>query len=39
VMVPSVRTPITFSESTLKLERASPALGEHSDEVLRALKG
>lgn len=39
VMVPSVRTPITFSESTLKLERASPALGEHSDEVLRGLKG
>jgi crotonobetainyl-CoA:carnitine CoA-transferase CaiB-like acyl-CoA transferase len=39
VMVPSVRTPITFSESTLKLERASPALGEHSDEVLRPLKG
>jgi crotonobetainyl-CoA:carnitine CoA-transferase CaiB-like acyl-CoA transferase len=39
VMVPSVRTPITFSESTLKLERASPSLGEHSDEVLRALKG
>jgi crotonobetainyl-CoA:carnitine CoA-transferase CaiB-like acyl-CoA transferase len=39
VMVPSVRTPITFSESTLKLERASPALGEHSDEVLGALKG
>jgi crotonobetainyl-CoA:carnitine CoA-transferase CaiB-like acyl-CoA transferase len=38
VMVPSVRTPITFSESTLKLERASPSLGEHSDEVLGALK-
>jgi crotonobetainyl-CoA:carnitine CoA-transferase CaiB-like acyl-CoA transferase len=38
VMVPSVRTPITFSESTLKLERASPSLGEHSDEVLGGLK-
>jgi crotonobetainyl-CoA:carnitine CoA-transferase CaiB-like acyl-CoA transferase len=38
VMVPSVRTPIMFSESTLKLERASPSLGEHSDEVLGGLK-
>ena len=34
VMVPSVRTPIDFSESTLKLERASPALGEHTEAVL-----
>ena len=25
VMVPSVRTPIVFSDSTLKLDRASPA--------------
>ncbi len=32
-MVPSVRTPIVFSESTLKLERASPKLGEHTGEV------
>ncbi len=39
VMVPSVRTPIVFSESTLKLERASPKLGEHTDEVVRGLKG
>ena len=39
VMVPSVRTPIVFSESTLKLERASPKLGEHSDEVVRRFKG
>ena len=34
VMVPSVRTPIVFSESTLKLDRASPRLGEHTDEVV-----
>ena len=39
VMVPSVRTPIVFSESTLKLERASPKLGEHTDDVVRNLKG
>jgi len=38
VMVPSVRTPIVFSESTLKLDRASPALGEHTDEVMNGLK-
>jgi len=37
VMVPSVRTPISFSESTLKLDRASPKLGEHTDEVLAGL--
>jgi crotonobetainyl-CoA:carnitine CoA-transferase CaiB-like acyl-CoA transferase len=39
VMVPSVRTPIVFSESTLRLERASPKLGEHTGEVVRALNG
>ncbi len=32
--VPSVRTPIRFSECDLKLERAAPRLGEHSAEVL-----
>jgi crotonobetainyl-CoA:carnitine CoA-transferase CaiB-like acyl-CoA transferase len=32
--VPSVRTPIRFSESGLRLERAAPRLGEHSAEVL-----
>ncbi len=37
VMVPSVRTPISFSESILKLDRASPKLGEHTDEVLAGL--
>lgn len=39
VMVPSVRTPIVFSESTLRLEQASPKLGEHTGEVVRALNG
>lgn len=38
VMVPSVRTPIVFSKSTLKLDRASPQLGEHTEEVLNDLK-
>ncbi|MGI9513450.1 MAG: CaiB/BaiF CoA transferase family protein [Anderseniella sp.] len=37
-MVPSVRTPIVFSDSTLKLDRASPRLGEHTDEVVNSLK-
>ena len=38
VMVPSVRTPIVFSDSTLQLDRASPALGEHTEDVLNSLK-
>lgn len=32
--VPSVRTPIVFSECSLRLDRAAPRLGEHSAEVL-----
>jgi len=32
--VPSVRTPIMFSASPLRLERAAPRLGEHNVEVL-----
>jgi len=32
--VPSVRTPIHFSASALRLERAAPRLGEHSAEIL-----
>ncbi|HSH43511.1 MAG TPA: CaiB/BaiF CoA-transferase family protein [Arenicellales bacterium] len=32
--VPTVRTPILFSQCGLKLERAAPRLGEHSAEVL-----
>jgi len=31
--IPSVVTPITFSESDLKLDLASPGLGEHQDEI------
>ena len=38
IKVPSVRTPIVFSKSTLKLDTASPRLGEHTEEVLRDLK-
>lgn len=32
--VSSVRTPIVFSNSELRLERAAPRLGEHTEEVL-----
>lgn len=32
--MPGVRTPLVFSESTLALDRASPNLGEHGDEIL-----
>ena len=35
--IPSVRTPIRFSESNLVLEKASPGLGEHTDEILAEL--
>ncbi|OYR16049.1 CaiB/BaiF CoA transferase family protein [Brucella grignonensis] len=31
--VPGLRTPIRFSDAELKLDRRSPKLGEHSDEV------
>jgi len=36
--VPGVRTPILFSGATLALGRASPRLGEHTDEVLRRIE-
>ncbi|AXS42509.1 CaiB/BaiF CoA-transferase family protein [Breoghania sp. L-A4] len=32
--VPSVRNPIRFSRSPMTMDRASPGLGEHSDEIL-----
>jgi crotonobetainyl-CoA:carnitine CoA-transferase CaiB-like acyl-CoA transferase len=32
--VPSVRTPIVFSDAELALRRSSPRLGEHTDEIL-----
>jgi crotonobetainyl-CoA:carnitine CoA-transferase CaiB-like acyl-CoA transferase len=35
--VPSVRTPIQFSAAELSLRRASPRLGEHTDEILEEL--
>ncbi len=31
--IPTVKTPIKFSESALRLDRAAPGLGEHNDEV------
>ena len=31
--VPSVRTPIVFSDSQLSLSRPSPRLGEHTEEI------
>ena len=35
--VASVRTPIRFKNGQLVLDRAAPALGEHTDEILREL--
>ncbi len=35
--VPGVRTPIQFATHELRLERASPRLGEHTEEVLAEL--
>jgi crotonobetainyl-CoA:carnitine CoA-transferase CaiB-like acyl-CoA transferase len=35
--VPSVRTPIVFSDAALALGRPSPRLGEHTAEILREL--
>ena len=35
--VPGLRTPIVMSESPLNLERRSPGLGEHTEEILREL--
>ncbi|MTI43736.1 crotonobetainyl-CoA:carnitine CoA-transferase CaiB-like acyl-CoA transferase [Roseibium hamelinense] len=36
--VPSVRTPIRFSDSELVLDRAAPRLGEHTGEILNELE-
>lgn len=36
--VPGVRTPIQFSDATLKFDRPSPKVGEHTDEILNELK-
>jgi crotonobetainyl-CoA:carnitine CoA-transferase CaiB-like acyl-CoA transferase len=35
--IPGVRTPIVFSDAELHLDRPSPKLGEHTEEVLREL--
>ncbi|MFT0891600.1 CaiB/BaiF CoA transferase family protein [Pseudochelatococcus sp. G4_1912] len=35
--VPGVRTPIAFSNASLKLDRRSPRLGEHTQEILAEL--
>jgi crotonobetainyl-CoA:carnitine CoA-transferase CaiB-like acyl-CoA transferase len=32
--VPGVRSPFTFSDATLALDRPAPKLGEHQAEVL-----
>ena len=36
--VPGVRTPVAFSDSALTMDRPSPNLGEHSEEILRELE-
>jgi crotonobetainyl-CoA:carnitine CoA-transferase CaiB-like acyl-CoA transferase len=35
--VPGVRSPMTFSAATLRLDRPAPRLGQHQDEVLAEL--
>ncbi|WP_421789102.1 CaiB/BaiF CoA transferase family protein [Hyphobacterium sp.] len=35
--IPGVRTPITFTNGRLTLDRPAPALGEHQDDVLREI--
>lgn len=36
-VVPTIRTPIHFSDTPLRLERAAPRLGEHTDEVRKEI--
>jgi crotonobetainyl-CoA:carnitine CoA-transferase CaiB-like acyl-CoA transferase len=35
--IPSIRTPIVFSDADLALQRPSPRLGEHTAEVMQEL--
>jgi crotonobetainyl-CoA:carnitine CoA-transferase CaiB-like acyl-CoA transferase len=37
-VIPGVRTPIRFSESSLQVNRAAPRLGEHTEQVLAELE-
>src|SRR5690606_30115458 len=37
--LPSVRAPMVMSKTPLSYERPSPRLGEHTEEILRELKG
>jgi crotonobetainyl-CoA:carnitine CoA-transferase CaiB-like acyl-CoA transferase len=37
--IPSIRTPVVFSDAQLALSRPAPRLGEHTAEVLRELAG
>jgi len=36
-LIPSIRTPIVFSDADLALQRPSPRLGEHTAEVMQEL--
>jgi crotonobetainyl-CoA:carnitine CoA-transferase CaiB-like acyl-CoA transferase len=36
-LIPSIRTPIVFSDADLALQRAAPRLGQHTAEVMREL--
>jgi crotonobetainyl-CoA:carnitine CoA-transferase CaiB-like acyl-CoA transferase len=38
-MLPSVASPMRFSETPIEYRRAPPLLGEHTDELLRGLLG
>jgi crotonobetainyl-CoA:carnitine CoA-transferase CaiB-like acyl-CoA transferase len=35
--LPSIRTPVRFSDASLSIDRPSPRLGEHTTEVLSEL--
>jgi crotonobetainyl-CoA:carnitine CoA-transferase CaiB-like acyl-CoA transferase len=35
--IPSLRTPIVFSDAALALQRPAPRLGEHTEEVKREI--
>ena len=37
--MPTVASPMQFSETPVEYDRAPPLLGEHTDEVLRSVLG